>query len=194
MKKFSNITNQKISEEPKVEVKLNEEELFKSKVINLMDQLLSVRTYGPVDRYLRAGLIKIAGKEMFAEALIDLMTDKSLKEQTKLLENLKTSINDWNLLDTKIDEMNIIINECETKKKLSPYKNKLKSLFESYKDDEEMMIKMIEKTCNKLKNPETTYLRFLAANQMSNDNKYPKELFNKISEKFKERSKELGHS
>ena len=41
MKKFSNISNVKVSEEPKVEVKqLNEEEMFKSKVMNLMEQLL----------------------------------------------------------------------------------------------------------------------------------------------------------
>ena len=93
MKKFSNISNVKVSEEPKVEVKqLNEEEMFKAKVMNLMEQLLSVRTYGPVDRYLRAGNIKVAGKEMFLEALMDLLKDKSSKEEKKILESLKISL------------------------------------------------------------------------------------------------------
>ena len=88
MKKFSNISGSKVSEEPKVEVKqLNEEDMFKAKVLNLMDQLLSVRTYGPIDRYLRAGSIKIAGKEMFLEALMDALKGKSLKEETKILDS-----------------------------------------------------------------------------------------------------------
>ena len=66
MKKFSNISNVKVSEEPKLEVKqLNEEEMFKAKVMNLMEQLLSIRTYGPIDRYLRAGNIKVVGKRCF---------------------------------------------------------------------------------------------------------------------------------
>ena len=67
MKKFSNISGFKVSEEtqPKVDVKINEEEMFKGKVLNLMDQLLSVRTYGPVDRYLRAGNIKLPVKKCF---------------------------------------------------------------------------------------------------------------------------------
>ena len=38
MKKFSNITGQKVGEEPKKEIKqVNEEDLFKSKLMTLMD-------------------------------------------------------------------------------------------------------------------------------------------------------------
>ena len=103
MKKFSNITNQKVGEEPKIEVKLNEEDLFKVKILNLMDQLLTIRTYGPVDKHQRAGLIKISGKEMFLEALMGLFSDKTLKEQVKLL-NIKiiNIINQTNNLFTNI--------------------------------------------------------------------------------------------
>ena len=104
MKKFSKISGSKVSEEPKVEIKVNEEDLFKTKVLNLMDQLLSIRTYGPIDRYLRAGNIKISGKEMFLEALMDILKDKSKKDEVKLLESLKSNIRDWEYLDTKIDE------------------------------------------------------------------------------------------
>ena len=104
MKKFSNITNTKVGEEPKVEIKkLNEEDMFKSKVLNLMDQFLSIRTYGPVDRYLRAGSIKISGKETFLEALVSLMDDKSNKTAKDVLESLKGEVGDWESIDNKIE-------------------------------------------------------------------------------------------
>lgn len=107
MKKFRNITGQKVTEEPKKEVKqLNEEELFKLKLVSLMDSILSIRTYGPVDKHQRPGLIKIAGKEMLVEAILDLLTEKSSKEQTKLLESLKTEMGNWEVIDSKIDFIN----------------------------------------------------------------------------------------
>ena len=116
MKKFSNITNQKVGQEPKIEVKLNEEDLFKVKILNLMDQLLTIRTYGPVDKHQRAGLIKIAGKEMFLEALLGLFSDKTLKEQAKLLESLKSEVRDWEMIDVKINDVNTKISESKEKK------------------------------------------------------------------------------
>ena len=194
MKKFSNISNVKVSEEPKVEVKqLNEEEMFKAKVMNLMEQLLSVRTYGPVDRYLRAGTIKIAGKEMFLEALMDALKGKSLKEETKILESLKASLKDWEVLDVKIDEANQKIEEVESKNKMISHRNKLQSLFNSYGQDEELLMNMVQESCNKITDSEKAYLRGLTAEYMANEGKYPKEVFTKVSELFKEKSKQLGN-
>lgn len=193
MKKFSNISNVKVSEEPKVETKqLNEEDQFKGRVLNLLDQLLSVRTYGPVDRYLRAGNIKIAGKEMFLEALMDLLKDKSSKEEKKLLESLKSYVKDWETIDSKIDEVEQRISESETKDKLITHRNKLQSLFNKYSQDEEMLMNMVEESCKKITDKETAYLRGLTAEYMANEGKYSKELFIKISEKFKERSQQLS--
>lgn len=194
MKKFSNISNVKVSEEPKVEVKqLNEEEMFKAKVMNLMEQLLSVRTYGPVDRYLRAGNIKVAGKEMFLEALMDLLKDKSSKEEKKILESLKAEVSNWEVIDSKIDEVNQKIAESKEKDKMIPHKNKLKSLYNNYGQDEEMFMNMVQESCNKITNSETAYLRGLTAEYMANEGKYPKEVFTKVSELFKEKSKQLGN-
>jgi len=102
MKKFSNITGQKVNQEPKVDIKIDESELFRNRLMSLMDQFLSVQTYGPIDRYQRAGLIKIAGKEHLVEALLNLLQEKNIKEQTKLLEGLKTEILDWEVIDNKI--------------------------------------------------------------------------------------------
>jgi hypothetical protein len=148
MKKFSKITKQDISEEPKVEVKqLNEEELFKAKLINLMDQILSVRTYGPVDRHQRAGLIKIGGKEMLVEAILDLLTEKSIKEQTKVLEGLKSEIRDWEVIDAKINSLN------KDRVSLSN-KNKFKNLLENYTEND-LLVKVVENDIEKISKEKT---------------------------------------
>lgn len=42
MKKFSSVTNQTVSDEPKVDAKIDEATIFKSRVINLLDQFLSL--------------------------------------------------------------------------------------------------------------------------------------------------------
>ena len=194
MKKFSNISNVKVSEEPKLEVKqLNEEEIFKVKVMNLMEQLLSIRTYGPIDRYLRAGSIKVAGKEMFLEALMDLLKDKSSKEEKKILESLKSSVSDWETIDSKIDEVNQKIAEGQEKDKMIPHRNKLKSLYNNYGQDEEMFMNMVQESCNKITKADSAYLRGLTAEYMANEGKYPKEVFTKVSELFKEKSKQLSN-
>ena len=194
MKKFSNISNVKVSEEPKVELKqLNEEEMFKAKVMNLMEQLLSVRTYGPVDRYLRAGNIKVAGKEMFLEALMDLLKDKSSKEEKRILESLKSSVSDWVAIDSKIEEVEQKIAENQEKDKMIPHRNKLQSLYNNYGQDEEMFINMVQESCNKITNAESAYLRGLTAEYMANEGKYPKEIFTMISEKFKTRTQQLDN-
>lgn len=142
MKKFSNITGQKVSEEPKKEPKqFNEEELFKLKLSNLMDSILSIRTYGPVDKYQRAGLIKISGKEMLVEAILDLLTEKSTKEQTKLLESLKNEISNWSVIDSKIDFIN-------REKALYKSRQRFNILLEKY--DSETLIEKVKLDINRI--------------------------------------------
>ena len=85
MKKFSNISNYAVGEKPaEVEYKIDEADLFRLKVINLLEQFLSIETYGPVDRYLRAGSLTIKGKEMAADAILSLLDEKTVKEQAKV--------------------------------------------------------------------------------------------------------------
>ena len=192
MKKFSNISNAKVGQEPEVkEVKLNEEDIFRSKVVSLMDSYLRIQTYGPVDRYLRAGTLKISGKEMFAEALLTLMSDKSLKEQSAILESLKSTVRDWESIDEKIDQLNSKIEETQTKNKMIEHRDKLESLYERYGKDEEVLLKMVESSSEKMKTSEKAHLRALTAEYMSNEGKYPKEVFSKISEKYTERANQL---
>jgi hypothetical protein len=192
MKKFSNISNAKVGQEPeKKEVKINEEDAFKSQVVSLMDSYLRIQTYGPVDRFLRAGTLKISGKEMFAEALLTLMSDKSLKEQSAILESLKSTVRDWESIDEKIDQLNSKIEETQTKNKMIEHRDKLESLYERYGKDEEILLKMVESSSEKMKTSEKAHLRALTAEYMSNEGKYPKEIFAKISEKYTERANQL---
>lgn len=166
MKKFSKISGQKISEEPKVEVKqLNEEELFKAKLMNLMDQILSVRMYGPVDRHQRAGLVKVAGKEMLVEAILDLLTEKSVEEQTKVLEGLKSESKDWQSIDAKIDALN--------KERVSvSNRNKFRSLLENY-TQEDLLVKVVENDVNKIdkKKTLTDYIELTKESNLSHSTK-----------------------
>lgn len=193
MKKFSKITGQKVGESPKVEaLKLSDEDLFKTKVLNLMEQLLSIRTYGPVDRYLRAGSIKISGKELLAEAIVSLMSDKSLKEQSKLLESLKSSVNDWEVIDSRIDEVNNKLSESKENNKTLTHRRRLISIYNNYNGDEEMILNIVEKSSSKIKLAEVAHNRAVTAEYMAVEGKYPKELFNKISEKYKARFQELS--
>jgi hypothetical protein len=192
MKKFSNITNQKVGEEPKKELKqFNEEDIFKAKVMNLMEDFLTIQTYGPVDRYLRAGNIKISGKETFLEALMTLMSDNSLKGQAKILESLKGQIKDWDAIDTKIQGVNEEIAKSSEKNKTLSHRNKLSSLFEKYGQDEDLMIQIAEKDSKKIKKAESAKLRAITAEYMAEEGKYPKSAFKMIAETFYARYKEI---
>lgn len=148
MKKFSNLTNQSVGQEPKVDTtKIDETTIFKVRVMNLMEQFLSIQTYGPVDRYLRAGSITIKGKELFTEALLSLLDEKTIKEQTKLLEGLKSELRDWETIDNKIDDIN---------SKASDFKvnHKVNQLLEKYADDEEMLIQVVEEQSKRVSDVE----------------------------------------
>lgn len=182
MKKFSNLTGQKVSEEPKVEVRqVNEEDLFKSKLMNLMDNILSVRTHGPVDRYQRAGLIKIAGKEMLVEAILDLLSENSIKEQTKVLEGLKSEIRDWEVIDAKIESLKKETTSLSNR-------NKFRSILENY--DEETILKVVESDVVKIKKEKTLvdYIKLTNESNLNTDTK------NKLVKIYSERLNQLKDS
>ena len=166
IKKFSNITGQKVNEEPKVQIKqLNEEDLFKSKLIKLMDQVLTIRTYGPVDRHQRAGLIQIGGKEMLVEAILDLLSEKSIKEQTSILEGLKLEVRDWEAIDAKIESLN-------KEKTLISNRNKFRKLIENYTESD-LLIKVVETESNKINKEKTLrdYIKLTLESKLDLDTK-----------------------
>lgn len=141
MKKFSRITNSKIGEEPKVDIKIDESSILKMKMVNLMDRLLKIQSYGSVDNRFLSGSVKIKGKEMLAEALLELLNDKSVTEKTKVLEGLKNKIGNWEVIDAEIDLLNKI--EISLKNK-----SKFTKILEKYNDEETLLLFLESKIPN----------------------------------------------
>lgn len=127
MKKFSKISKTSVNQEPKVDTKISESDIFKAEIVKLTNKLLKIQSYGAVDNRFLSGSVKIEGKEMLAEAILDLLQDKNKKEQTKILENLKSKVKDWEAIDKTIEEIN----------KTPNFNNKVKfnKILEKYKDD-----------------------------------------------------------
>lgn len=143
MKKFSTVSGFNVSSKPDdKENIINEADVFKTKLLSLMERYLSIKTYGPIDRYLREGSIKITGQELFAEAVLGLFEEKTIKEQAKVLESLKSTVKDWESIDSKIDSLNQV-NDF----KIS---FKIKSLVERY-GDTDLLIDVIENKNKKIK-------------------------------------------
>lgn len=135
MKKFSSVSGFNVPQKPEEkEVVANEATLFKVKLLALMNSYLTIETYGPVDRYLREGSIKITGQELFAEAVLNLFDEKSIKEQAKLLESLKSTVRDWESIDNKIESL--------TPANDFKVKLKVESLIDRYESD--MLVGVIE--------------------------------------------------
>jgi hypothetical protein len=182
MKKFSNITGQKVTEQKPVETKVTESDLMKAGIMTLMDNFLNVQFYGPITRYRVEGTAKVVGKEMFMEALLDMLEEFSGKEKVKLLESMKSESNDWELLDNKISEIKQL-SESLSNSKLLPHKEKIKALCNRYKNKEELL-EQFDKSISKIKNKETLKLRASAAQLLSNEYPFLKEVVIKYNNKY----------
>lgn len=183
MKKFSKITNQKVNEEPKVEPKkIEESDVIKYKMLDLMDKFLSIQTYGPIDRYQRAGTIKIKGKEMLAEAISDMLVDISNQDKTKLLESLKTEVRDWEAIDNKIESL-------EKERASLNNRQKMSMFLEKYSHDEELLISVTEEKVSKVSNSETLNDYILIINENKSLNNETK---TKLVEIYSERNKQIS--
>lgn len=148
MKKFSKQTNYPVGEEKKAERSPSEEDILKSKIMGLMDDFLRVQTYGPVTRYQVAGTMKVAGKELFAEALVDFLKNWDSKKEIKVLEELKLQILDWEVIDQKIDQIKL-----KESKKFKD-KNFFKELAERWGGDKEVILEKIKLGIDKLSKEE----------------------------------------
>ncbi len=159
MRKFSKYSKSPVGEEPKQIKKINEEDILKVRILNLMDQFLRVQTYGPVNRYQVAGLMKVSGKEIFLEALIDLMKNNESDRNVKILESLKSEVLDWKVIDSKIDQIRSKNND------LYSQRLRLRSLCEMYRDDEEVLMEMIRLSSDKISDNERS-LRVIACDDL----------------------------
>lgn len=179
MKKFSKITGEKVTEQKPVEIKTTEVDLMKAGIMKLIDSYIGIKMYGPVTRHERAGSVKIDGKEIFVEALIDFLEDFTSKDKVKLLENLKSESKDWQLIDEKIDQIKSSQEEI-SESKLIPHKQKVLSMIKRYtsKDD---LNNYIDSTIMKV-DEESRLLRSISAKRMNNSNN---ELLTLIEERYR---------
>jgi hypothetical protein len=138
MKKFSKITGQIISK-PILgsEKDKSETEYLKREMLDLMDKYLRIQSYGSVDNRFLSGSVKINGKEMLAEALLDIISNKSKKDQVSILESLKSKNKDWQSIDNEIKSI-----KDKNKSYLS---NKFSKVIERYKDDVNTLKMVLEK-------------------------------------------------
>lgn len=195
MKKFSNITNQKVNEEPKVQISKEEQAVLelKSHIKFLLDNLLTIRSNGSARQELLNNSISISGKDLFIEALVDLLSKKTINESIKTLESLKGVSTDWLTIDNKMNELHKSFENKETLISNQSQVKKIVAFLETYGDDKSFDV-ILENYVNRIKNPKEAYLRSLIANKMMNDvnySKYSKKQLSKISEKFLFRSKNI---
>jgi hypothetical protein len=118
MKKFSDVSN---IEAPKSEPikETNEERVdIKSAIFNLMENYLTIRSYGSARTELLSSQLKIDGKEMFVEALLDMVNNFTKEDKVQLLESLKTDNRDWESIDSKIDEIRKEVSDIKLESKI----------------------------------------------------------------------------
>jgi hypothetical protein len=172
MKKFSTVINQKISEEPKPQINVQEQKinLLREKLVKLMNDFLKIQGSGAARSELVNSAISITGQENLADAIIDLISNEFGEEKINLLESLKFEINDWYTLDSKIHQINEgIINE-KNQKDLNLEK-KLISFLEIYSDDREFEV-IAENYSKRIKNNREIQNRIIVAESILNDTKY----------------------
>lgn len=196
MNKFSTMSGQKVNDVPdlitnKETVKL---EALKAGINSLIDNFLTIRAYGSARRNILENTVKISGKEMFIEALIDFMNDKSIEEQMKTLESLKGETRDWQVIDNKINELNNVVQENKEFNSNKKQINKIKTLLDTYSDDDRFET-ILENMVSKSNDSNEANLMSITANKMKSNFKflnYSRKQLSSISEKYGKKAQELS--
>lgn len=177
MKKFTTISNSKVGQKSNPIKSSNEESSnFKFAVMKLMDEILSIRSYGVARPEIMIPT-KIVGKEMFVEALSDLINQENNKIKKEVLESLKSSNNDWKSIEDKIEsikDINIDRNECK----------KINEILEKYGTSEDDLIFFLEGHTKKLTKEEAFKKYKISEELAKNSNN---KLLKIVSQKYLER-------
>jgi len=198
MDKFSKISNVKVSELPKL-IKSKEEsqlEEIKYDLLKLLDNCLTIRAYGSARRNILEDTVKIAGKEMFIEALIDYMSEKSINEQILVLESLKSNSKDWQSIDNKINDLNESIANIRILKVNGNFVKKIKMFLETYSEDE-MFETVLENYVSKIESGEEAIQTSNLVSEMIKNPKfsiYPKRQLQQVQKQYLIRATQLGHN
>lgn len=138
MKKFSKVNKLQVGVEKKLDNNRSEYDVLKYELIDLMDQILNLKTHGSVDNRFLSGSVVIDGKELLADAIIEKFKDGN----KKILDSLKAKTSDWKAIDEKIDSIDLSINQSNIKS--------FKSILERYSG--ESLLLFIEESANKIRN------------------------------------------
>jgi hypothetical protein len=159
-----------------------------------MDNFLTIRSYGGARTEQLMSSVRISGKELFVEALIDFMNDKSIKDQIEALESVKSNSRDWESIDNKIKELNFKINEEKEFNTNFKQISKIKTLLDTYGDDERFE-SILENLVNKSKTSQEAEILSFVSKKMINNFKYleySKSKLKLISEKYSRKAQELN--
>jgi len=185
MRKFTIVSGAKVGQEP-VPVKITNEELevneFKNSIMKLMDDFLSIRSFGVARPEIMIPT-RIVGKEMFVEALTDLLSQKSNKDIVKALESLKSTNRDWRSIEEKIESINI--EDLNIKEE-----NKINNILEKWGYDEESLKIFLENHTSKIDSKEA-YEKYQVVESMMK--KSSNKLLKIISESYIDRYRSGSH-
>jgi len=193
MIKFSNITDQKVNSEPKIEITKEQLEVegFKHAILDLLEKTLIVRNEGS---YKHAMIVsKIDGKEMFVEALMDFLSEKENKKAITYLESLKESNGDWKSIDDKINQIQKQSENIKFLNDNQEHIEQIKSFLDKYSASEDFN-EILEQQITRITDYQTAITRVKVATLMLENEKYakyPKGRIRSIINKFSFRSKQL---
>lgn len=199
MLKFSNISGVSVSKEQIVEVSKEQLELeaLRATILGLLDQTLSIRNYGTGYKHEQLTSHTIDGKEMFVEALLDVLAQKENNKAISYLEALKETNKDWKSIDDKITE---VLNENVKLQFLSDnniYLEKVKDFLDKYALSEDFE-DFLEQQVLKVEDYEGAIKRAEVANHMLESekytSKYPKGRIRSMANKFAYRAKQIAES
>ena len=181
MKKFSKIDGIKVPEEPKFEIDKEASKInsLKASLIKLMDDILKIQSSGSARTELVNSSVSITGKEVLADSIIVLILNQSNFDKIDLLESLKFEMNDWYLLDHKIEEYNKKIIEDKNQKDIN-IERKLVTFLEVYSEDKEFE-NICENYIDRIKSKSDLEHRLNIAKSIFNNKKYNKISKNNLS-------------
>lgn len=132
MKKFSGISKSPVNVEPKPtpisKEDLSKEEL-RASVLNLMNDFLRIVSLGGARKNILPH-VQIDGKDLFIDALLDLLSTKEYKDKISALETLKMESQDWASIDKEItilqEKETTILTKSELRNQIRKIENLLK--------------------------------------------------------------------
>ena len=163
MKKFSAITGSKVGQEPNISQKTqenNDVDTLRFTIDSMIDEFLTISFDGPYTTEYFQQTSKIEGREIFIEALMNALKDKSVQKEIKTLESLKASIKDHQAIDEKIDSLSLLL-ERQSPGDTAKHKKRIEDLLK--KEDP---IKMAELQASRITDGEKAYYRYMMAKSL----------------------------